>query len=151
MPIYGSRGVQGQTVEIIARRVLSGELPEVGTLDLTALQQELGADTARPSMSTAGDPRGAVEADLAFHRSLLGATQNELQERMEAVLGSALVARDQVVHGSDDHPDATVPSRRAVLDAAREQDPDAAEAAMSALLDKAISGEERVRPGTGLT
>jgi DNA-binding FadR family transcriptional regulator len=41
MSLYGSRGVHGQTVETIARRVLSGELPEGSTLDLGALQTEL--------------------------------------------------------------------------------------------------------------
>ena len=104
MSIYGSSSVHGQTVETIARHVLSGEPPEGGTLDPTAPQQELGVSltaprVARPradwntldaaalsSMSTAADPRSAVEADLAFHRILLGATHNEPLERMEAVL-----------------------------------------------------------------
>jgi GntR family transcriptional regulator, galactonate operon transcriptional repressor len=42
MSLYGNRGVHGQTVDAIARRVLSGEWPEGATLDLTALQAELG-------------------------------------------------------------------------------------------------------------
>lgn len=41
MTPYARRGVHGQTVEILARRVLSGELPEGSTLDLVALQSEL--------------------------------------------------------------------------------------------------------------
>ena len=41
MSLYGSRGVHGQTVAAIARRVLSGELAEGATLDLVALQAEL--------------------------------------------------------------------------------------------------------------
>ena len=41
MSLYGSRGVHGQTVEAIARRVLSGGLPQGATLDLVALQAEL--------------------------------------------------------------------------------------------------------------
>jgi DNA-binding FadR family transcriptional regulator len=39
---YSRRGVHGQTVEAIARRVLSGEIAEGATLDLVALQAELG-------------------------------------------------------------------------------------------------------------
>lgn len=35
------RGVHGQTVETLARRILSGEFPEGATLDLTALRAEL--------------------------------------------------------------------------------------------------------------
>jgi DNA-binding FadR family transcriptional regulator len=38
---YQLRGVHGQTVEALARRILSGEIPEGGTLDLLALRAEL--------------------------------------------------------------------------------------------------------------
>lgn len=233
MSLYGNRGVHGQIVDTIARRVLSGELPEGATLDVGALQSELGvsltalreslkvltakglvdarqkrgtyvrpradwnlldpdvlrwqfsaeADTAllrsldevrgiiEPAavrlaaarrtaedlarldgaieeMTAAGTPRAEVEADLSFHRALLGATHNELLDRMQTVLESALAARDQLVHGHGEASDDPVPSHRAVLDAVRAQDADVAEAAMRALLDKAVSDEERVRPGS---
>ena len=233
MSLYGTRGVHGQTVDAIARRVLSGELPEGATIDLTALQVELDVsltvlreslkvlaakglvdarqkrgtyvrqradwnlldpdvlrwqfsaevdasllrsldevrsiiepaavrlaasrrtdedlarlDEALGAMSGADDSISAVEADLSFHRALLSATHNELLERMETVLESALAARDQLVHGTEDASDDPVPSHRAVLDGVRARDADAAEAAMRALLDKAVSDEERLRPGT---
>ncbi|WP_051951839.1 FadR/GntR family transcriptional regulator [Actinacidiphila yeochonensis] len=41
MTPYARRGVHGQTVETLARRVLSGRIPEGATLDLPALQAEL--------------------------------------------------------------------------------------------------------------
>lgn len=41
MADYQLRGVHGQTVEALARRILSGEIPEGGTLDLLALRAEL--------------------------------------------------------------------------------------------------------------
>ncbi|SOD60533.1 DNA-binding transcriptional regulator, FadR family [Streptomyces zhaozhouensis] len=41
MEPYASRGVHGQTVEVLAHRLLGGEWPEGGTLDLVALQAEL--------------------------------------------------------------------------------------------------------------
>ncbi|MFB7270879.1 FadR/GntR family transcriptional regulator [Streptomyces sp. NPDC056244] len=41
MTPYARRGVHGQTVETLARRVLSGEIPEGATLDLVSLQREL--------------------------------------------------------------------------------------------------------------
>jgi GntR family transcriptional regulator, galactonate operon transcriptional repressor len=37
---YAARGVHGQTVEVIAQRILAGQLPEGSTLDLNALQDE---------------------------------------------------------------------------------------------------------------
>ncbi|MBV2354088.1 FadR family transcriptional regulator [Streptomyces sp. J2-1] len=41
MTPYARRGVHGQTVEALARRILGGEMPEGATLDLVALQSEL--------------------------------------------------------------------------------------------------------------
>jgi GntR family transcriptional regulator, galactonate operon transcriptional repressor len=233
MSLYGNRGVHGQIVDAIARRVFSGELPEEATLDLAALQAELGVsltvmreslkvlaakglvgarqkrgtyvrqradwnlldpdvlrwqfsaqssasllrnleevrgiiepaavrlaalrrtdydlarlDEALQAMSSADDSRSAVESDLSFHRALLSATHNELLERMETVLETALAARDQLVHGRQGESDDPVPSHRAVLDGVRAGEPDAAEATMRALLNKAVSDEERLRSGT---
>jgi GntR family transcriptional regulator, galactonate operon transcriptional repressor len=237
MTPYARRGVHGQTVEALARRVLSGEIGEGETLDLTALQAELGvsltalreslkvlaakgmvdarqkrgtfirarshwnlldadvlrwqfaagthadADTgllrdlgevrgivepaaarlaaqrrtdddlaalgsALAAMSDDAGPAHAVTADLAFHRALLAATHNELLERMEIVIESGLAERDQLVHSSE-HPDDPVPSHRAVLDAVSAQAPDAAEAAMRALLDQAVRDLDKVRGAAG--
>jgi len=227
MTPYARRGVHGQTVETLARRVLSGEIPEGATLDLPALQSELdvsltalreslkvlaakGMVDARQKRGTfvrpradwnlldadvlrwqfaggtttgtdlgllrnLGEVRGiiepaavrlaalrrtdddlaalddalaamgqhglgaahAVQADLAFHRALLAATHNELLERMEMVIESGLAHRDEIVHSSP-HGEDPVPSHSAVLAAVRDQDPDAAEAAMRALLEQAV-------------
>jgi DNA-binding FadR family transcriptional regulator len=42
MQQYAARGVHGQTVEVIAQRILSGRLAEGSTLDISALQAEFG-------------------------------------------------------------------------------------------------------------
>jgi GntR family galactonate operon transcriptional repressor len=236
MSPYARRGVHGQTVEALARRVLSGEIPEGATLDLVSLQGELdvsltalreslkvlaakgmvdarqkrgtfvrarsdwnlldadvlrwqfaggagtGSDADLALLRNLGEVRGiiepaavrlaaerridadldaleaaltamgedeggaahAVEADLAFHRALLAATHNELLERMEMVIESGLAHRDEIVHSTLQGED-PVPSHRAVLDAVRDQDPDAAERAMRALLDQAVRDLDRVR------
>jgi GntR family transcriptional regulator, galactonate operon transcriptional repressor len=234
MTPYARRGVHGQTVEALARRVLSGRIPEGATLDLVALQGELdvsltalreslkvlaakGMVDARQKRGTfvrpradwnlldadvlrwqfagstdtvadlallrnLGEVRGivepaavrlaaerrsdkdlqaleealaamalqngaqashAVEADLAFHRALLAATHNELLQRMEMVIESGLAHRDQIVHSSP-HGEDPVPSHRAVLDAVRAGDGDAAEHAMRALLDQAVRDLDKV-------
>ncbi|MFD3440498.1 FadR/GntR family transcriptional regulator [Streptomyces sp. NPDC058685] len=232
MTPYARRGVHGQTVETLARRVLTGEIPEGATLDMAALQSELdvsltalreslkvlaakgmvdarqkrgtfvrprsdwnlldadvlrwqfsessgsGADpallrslgevrgiiepaavrlaadrrtdadlealeTALTAMGQEGGATHAVEADLAFHRALLAATHNELLERMEMVIESGLAQRDQLVHSAP-HSEDPVPSHRAVLDAVRDRDPDAAEHAMRALLDQATRDLDKV-------
>lgn len=235
MTPYARRGVHGQTVETLARRVLSGEIPEGSTLDLVALQSELDvsltalreslkvlaakgmvdarqkrgtfvrarsdwnlldADVLRwqfaegsgsgsgvdsgllrnlsevrgiiepaavrlaaqrrtdadlaeleAALAAMGERDGtaahAVEADLAFHRALLAASHNELLERMEMVIESGLAHRDQIVHSSP-HGEDPVPSHRAVLDAVRAGDQDAAEHAMRALLDQAVRDLDKV-------
>ncbi|MER5509583.1 FCD domain-containing protein [Streptomyces sp. NPDC002766] len=232
MTPYARRGVHGQTVEALARRILGGELPEGSTLDLVALQSELdvsltalreslkvlaakgmvdarqkrgtfvrarsdwnlldadvlrwqfegggadGADrallrnlaevraiiepaavrlaaqrrtdadvaaldAALEAMDQDASAAHAVEADLAFHRALLNATHNELLERMEMVIESGLAHRDRIVHSSP-HSEDPVPAHRAVLDAVRDRDPDAAEAAMCALLDQAGRDLDRI-------
>ncbi|MFJ8822831.1 FadR/GntR family transcriptional regulator [Streptomyces sp. NPDC102467] len=236
---YARRGVHGQTVEVIAHRVLSGRIGEGDTLDLAALQAELGVsltvlreslkvlaakgmvdarqkrgtfvrpradwllldrDVLRwqfesaepvapgapnPLLHDLGEVRAIVEpaavrlaaerrtqgdidalesaldamgravgggadavlADLAFHRALLAASHNELLERMEMVISSGLAVRDRLVHGAESPagPGDPVPSHRAVLDAVRAQDADAAESAMRRLLDQAVRDLGKVR------
>jgi GntR family galactonate operon transcriptional repressor len=227
---YAARGVHGQTVEVIADRILTGVLAEGSTLDLGALQAELdvsltalrealkvlaakGMVDARPKrgtferpradwslldadvlrwqfarqvrpgmltdlhelrsivepgaaslaagratdddlaaldgalelMAAAGaDPAAAVAADLAFHRSLLAATHNELLLRMEVVIETGLAERDRMVHGvlTGDDP---VPSHRAVVDAVRARDAGRAAQAVRDLLDKAIRDLARLQ------
>jgi DNA-binding FadR family transcriptional regulator len=233
MTPYARRGVHGQTVEALARRILGGDIPEGATLDLVALQSELdvsltalreslkvlaakGMVDARQKRGTFVRPRAhwnlldadvlrwqfeggsttesdrallrnlaevraiiepaavrlaaerrtdadlaaldgaltamaeedagaahAVDADLAFHRALLAATHNELLERMEMVIESGLAHRDRIVHSSP-HSEDPVPAHRAVLDAVRDQDPQAAEAAMRALLEQAGRDLDRI-------
>lgn len=106
--------------------------------DLAALDGALDAMGERD-----GNAAHAVEADLAFHRALLAATHNELLERMEMVIESGLAHRDRIVHSSP-HSEDPVPAHRAVLDAVRDRDPAAAEAAMRALLDQAGRDLDRV-------
>ncbi|MEE1805267.1 FadR/GntR family transcriptional regulator [Streptomyces sp. BE133] len=99
--------------------------------DLAALVEAL------ERMAAAGnDTEAMVEADLAFHRSLLAAAHNELLIRMEVVLEAGLRVRDHLVHGANGWAD-SIPAHDAIIAAVRSQDPDAAERAAHALLDQA--------------
>ncbi|NRQ37745.1 FadR family transcriptional regulator [Nonomuraea sp. NN258] len=51
MARYARRGVHGQTVEVIAKRILTGALAQGETLDLAAMQQEL--DVSLPALREA--------------------------------------------------------------------------------------------------
>jgi len=76
MQQFAGRGVHGQTVEVLAQRILTGQLPEGHTLDLIALQSEFdvsltvlrealrvlaakGMVDARPKRGTFVRPRAA--------------------------------------------------------------------------------------------
>ncbi|MFB7214555.1 FadR/GntR family transcriptional regulator [Streptomyces sp. NPDC056255] len=63
MTPYARRGVHGQTVETLARRVLSGEIPEGTTLDLVMLQGDLDVSltTLRESLKVLA-AKGMVDA-----------------------------------------------------------------------------------------
>lgn len=88
-------------------------------------------ESAFEAFAAAGQDIGRlVAADLEFHLLLLAATHNELYARLDVVIAHALEARNRIQH----HPEAgwmdPVPDHRAVLDAVKAGDPDAAESAM---------------------
>jgi GntR family galactonate operon transcriptional repressor len=101
-------------------------------------------DEAMEAMSTATDDRAAVDADLAFHQALLAATGNELLTKMEVIMETGLADRDRLVHRVKPTDD-PIPSHRAVLEAVRAKDPEAAELAMRQLLAKAAEDLSEVR------
>lgn len=83
----------------------------------------------------AGQPDGAsvIEADLRFHRTLLGATHNEFMGRLGQLFEPALRLRNTMTL-SHAHDDSFLKLHHAVLGAVADQAPDAAEAAMHELL-----------------
>jgi GntR family galactonate operon transcriptional repressor len=92
---------------------------------------------ALEAMAVAGDDVDAmVVADVAFHRTVLDATHNELLSRMEVMLSPGLKEHNQFVR-SRHKPKDPVPVHRAVYDAIAQGDPDLAETAVHALLDRA--------------
>jgi DNA-binding FadR family transcriptional regulator len=103
-------------------------------------------DEALEAMSTATDDLAAVDADLAFHKALLAATGNELLTKMEVIMETGLADRDRLVHRVKPTDD-PIPIHRAVLEAVRAKDPDAAELAMRQLLAKAAEDLSEVRSG----
>ena len=92
-------------------------------------------EAALTAMEHADDPAADVLADLRWHRALLRASHNEMFARMDVFIEPALQLRDALVHeaGNGD----PVPSHAIVVEAVRRQDPDAAAAAVTALLEKA--------------
>ncbi|WP_436760012.1 FadR/GntR family transcriptional regulator [Streptosporangium sp. V21-05] len=63
MARYAHRGVHGQTVEIVARRILSGRIAEGETLNIVALQEELGVSlTALREALKVLSAKGIVDA-----------------------------------------------------------------------------------------
>jgi GntR family transcriptional regulator, galactonate operon transcriptional repressor len=99
-------------------------------------------------MRSAGhDPAAIVEADLAFHRALLGASHNELLTRMEAVIDAGLRARDQLVHGSATWPD-SIADHEAIVDAVAAGDGEQAASAVRLQLAQASEHAEQKLKGS---
>ncbi|WP_127502078.1 FadR/GntR family transcriptional regulator [Actinoplanes solisilvae] len=120
MQQYSARGVHGQTVEILAQRILDGRMPEGSTLDLIALQAEFdvsltvlrealrvlaakGMVDARPKRGTFVRPRAhwsLLDADVlrwqfarAPHRPGLFDDLHELRGIVEPGAASLAAAR----------------------------------------------------------
>jgi DNA-binding FadR family transcriptional regulator len=91
----------------------------------------------------AASPEAIVHADLAFHRGLLLATHNDLLQRMELVIQTALRSRDELVHQSEGVEN-SAPAHRTVLEAVEATDTPAATAAMEQLLALAVQDESMV-------
>lgn len=132
--------VEPEGARLAAQRRTDGDLEE--------LEHAVG------TMAAAGsDGAAVIEADLAFHRSLLSAAHNELLSRMEVVIEAGLRVRDQLVHGAGPWPD-SVPDHQAVLDAVRAQDAAGAAAATRALVAQSSADLDRLvsldgTPGPG--
>lgn len=106
--------------------------------DVAALEAAL-AEMVR----TAEDPPAHAAADVAFHRTLLTASGNDLLARIGAVFEAVLRARDELVHSEGHREDFEAP-HAAVLDAVRDRDPERAQEAMRALLEKARTDEREL-------
>lgn len=76
-----------------------------------------------------------VAADMQFHFGVLAACHNEILEQMEAAIGEALEASRKVTVETPGSSTAHLPLHKAVVEAIRERDADAAENAMRKLLD----------------
>lgn len=84
------------------------------------------------------------EADMAFHQAMLDATQNELMKRIGTLFIPLLRIRDEMVR--DVIADGTfIIQHQAVLEAIIDEDPDAAELAMKALLEQAAEASSSAR------
>ena len=86
------------------------------------------------------------EADALFHQALLDATQNELMKRIGVLFIPLLRIRDDMVRHVVEDAEFIV-QLQAVLDAIIDEDPDAAEFAMKALLDTASQASLKARKG----
>jgi GntR family transcriptional regulator, galactonate operon transcriptional repressor len=140
----GSR-LFGELAEV--RMIIEPEVARLAAQRATAADLRALAAALEAMRQAASDGRAApaADADVAFHTALLRATHNQLLAGLRDVIERGLRERDLIVHAEPDAED-PVPAHRAVLDAIARGDPDAAAAAMQALLHQATRHfEERGR------
>jgi DNA-binding FadR family transcriptional regulator len=84
-----------------------------------------------------------IDPDLRFHQAIIRATGNELLWPLGAIIETALATSFRLSSADWDGPIHSLPLHRAILDAIRMRDPEAAQAAMHRLLDGAAEDVRR--------
>jgi GntR family galactonate operon transcriptional repressor len=84
-----------------------------------------------------------VAADMQFHFGILAACHNEILEQMSSAIGEALETSRVVTIEVPGSAAAHLPLHKAVVEAIRERDPDAAERAMRKLIERVQSDIDR--------
>jgi DNA-binding FadR family transcriptional regulator len=144
------RGEAGYTQGLLRDLAEVRATVEPAAAALAALRRDdadlVELDAALTEMAEARNAGAEVAADLRWHRALLAATHNELFAGMDVFLEPALRLRDLLVHAA--HADDSLPTHVAVVEAIRRADPNAASAAVRALLDKSVhDADAAVREG----
>jgi len=93
--------------------------------------------------AAAHDPLLFAEPDIRFHRAILAATGNDFIAAFGALIETALGAFVRIASRHPGAPAPSVPLHRAILDAIRCRDAEAAHAAMLALLDRTSRNVQR--------
>ena len=96
---------------------------------------------------TAHDRELFAAPDLAFHKAILAATGNDVMMALGALIEAALGAFLRIASRHPGAPGPSVPLHGAVLAAIRRRDPEAAERAMMALLDRTATNARRNTAG----
>ena len=117
-------------------------------IDRTADGELARLEAAWAAMDGAVDDVEAfIEADMAFHGTILRATNNELLDQLVAAVGTGMrLAREVQASARDEGgpiPGDPMPLHRAVVEAIRAGDGDAAEAAMGAVVEAAAHDAAR--------
>jgi DNA-binding FadR family transcriptional regulator len=88
-----------------------------------------------------------AEPDIRFHKAILTATGNDVMMAFGVLIEAALGVFVRIASRHPDAPAPSVPLHRAILEAIRRRDAEAAHAAMMALLDRTSGNVRRnVRP-----
>ncbi len=117
------RVVEPHAAALAARRATDAEI--------------LGIAGAYADMERAPDIESSVEPDVRFHLAVMDATHNAFLRPLGALIRAALSASFRLSKMPPGAHERSMPRHRAVLDAIRAHDPEAARAAMRDLLDHA--------------
>jgi DNA-binding FadR family transcriptional regulator len=127
--------IEPQAAAIAARRA--------GTVEIKRIEQ------AYLGMQQAGnDSERWIEPDLRFHQAIIRATGNELLWPLGSIIETALATSFRLSSAHWDGPVHSLPLHKAILDAIRRHDPEAASAAMNRLLDNAADDVRRATAGS---
>jgi DNA-binding FadR family transcriptional regulator len=122
--------IEPQAAAMAARRAGAAEIEPI--------------EEAYRGMAAAGNDSDLwIDPDLRFHQAIIRATGNELLWPLGAIIETALATSFRLSSAHWDGPIHSLPLHRAILDAIRERDAEAAHAAMHRLLDGAADDVRR--------
>jgi DNA-binding FadR family transcriptional regulator len=114
--------------------------PAIGTIAAErATDEDVAAlEAALHDMAAAGENADAfLDADVRFHRAVLAAVDNRLMRALGTITETALTLSLRLSLPAPRGRGPSVPEHRAVLEAIRRHDPDAARDAIRTLIDEA--------------
>ncbi|MEQ8966627.1 MAG: FadR/GntR family transcriptional regulator [Azospirillaceae bacterium] len=121
---------------LCVRRIVEPEAAAIAAARAT--EEDIAAiEAAWQAMVAAGnDPEATVGPDVRLHLAILQATHNDFLVSLGALTETAMAASIELSSTHPGAPETALPAHAAVVDAIRSRSPDAARAAMAALLDK---------------
>jgi DNA-binding FadR family transcriptional regulator len=143
-----SRSFVNNLIEV--RRIFEPAIARLAAERATSRHIEEMADALRVMAAKVNDPPGFVAADVRFHGTMLAAAGNEILTQIGGPVGRALQATDEISLRSCETAQESLPLHRAVLEAIRSHDLEAAAEAMSELIARAERDLAHVIEQTGL-
>ena len=130
------------------RRIVEPAAARLAAEHATAAQRKAIGDAYQAMARAVAGNGDYIAADLAFHREILDACDNQFVRQMQEAISAVLLTTFQLVTQVPGGTAISLPLHLALAKAIQKQDPVATERAVHALLDRAEADLHRLVPGS---